>query len=156
LRPRTYAVAFALTLAAILSPARSALAAKVVLVYGVIHTQIIQGDPLRTPHGAELESQSTWEGTLIGTAVSHVFGSEPFSEGSHAAATAKTTLFGANGNLFFNETSVRDGSNVVSTSVVRGGTGVFRGAEGRLNLTGTFIGGGRIEWVYSGSLELKD
>jgi len=143
-------------MAACIVPCRVAFAATPFLVNGEIHTQIIQGDPNRTPRGAELEAQDMWEGSLVGAGISHVFGTELLSQGAHGDLTATQKLFTTDGNLFFNQVGERVGLNTFAVSVVSGGTGIFNGATGTLTLTGHFVGGGRVDWVYSGIIDLED
>jgi hypothetical protein len=127
-----------------------------IFVNGVIHGQIIEGDPNRTPHGAGVEAIDLWDGDLAGNGVGHVFGSEPISNGQHGESTATRKLFTADGTLFFVETSQREGGNVVATSVISNGTGMFKGATGTLHLTGSIFPGGRIDWIYSGVIDLAE
>lgn len=148
-------LALGFALAIYLAPHSVAHAAESILVNGVMSEQIIYGNPFQNGHGDLLEAEDEWSGTLVGDGVVHVFSSNFVPPVTNLNVVSERKLFTADGNLFFSELGDRYGSLVETVSVISGGTGIYKGATGTLTFTGT-LGGGKIEFVYSGVINLAD
>jgi hypothetical protein len=142
-------------LAIYLAPHSVALAAESILVNGVVSEQFVHGNPFQTPHGDVVEADDEWSGTLVGDGVVHTFSSDFVPPNTSLNVVSERKLFTTDGNLFLSEVGDRYGSLVEVVSVVNGGTGIYKGATGTLTFTGT-LGGGQINFAYSGVINLAD
>jgi hypothetical protein len=158
MRTRVHFINLALVfaMAACLVPCQVALAAQSILVNGVIHEQITEGNTNpNLPDGPVVTASDTWGGSLIGTGIVHIFSSEPTPPDSQLNIISERKLFTSDGNLFLSEVGEKHGPNIEVVSVVSGGTGIYKGATGTLTLTGVQIRGGA-NFVYSGMINLAD
>lgn len=148
-------LALVLALAIYVAPHSVALAAESVLVKGAMSEHIVYGNPAQNGHGDLLEAKDEWSGTLVGDGVVHVFTSDFVPPNTNLNVVSERKPFTTDGNIFLSEVGDRYGSLVETVSVVNGGTGIYKGATGTLTFTGT-LGGGTIDFVYSGVINLAD
>jgi len=146
---------FGIAMAALVVPLRGAMAGQSVLVTGTVYAEFVHGNPFQTPHGAVVQSREVWGGSIEGTGISHVFSSEFIPPDTSLNVISDRKVFTANGNLVLSEVGDRHGTNIEVVSVILGGTGLYKGATGTLTFTG-ILGGGAVEFVYSGVIHLED
>ena len=129
-----------------------------VLVNGVMISDIIHGFPNHPVHGAVLTAHETWEGGVVGEAITHNFSSEPAGPGVQLNGIGASKVFTSEGSLFLDNSVERHQTLIDIVSVVTGGTGIYKRASGTLTLTGMFDPNvpGRANFVYSGIIYLQD
>ncbi len=140
-----------IAIAVCLAPCRL-LASHTIYVTGTINERGLEGTV--TANGLAVTAYDTWTGSLVGDGILHVFSAE-FTQNCVVNAISTRRLFTSQGNLFLNEVGSSCGNVINATSTVAGGTGIYYGATGQLNLQGT-EGSDGIVFTYTGSITLTN
>ena len=109
-----------------------------------------------TNNGITYTATNTWTGSLTGRGHVHIFSNEiiDWDNAIYRDIISKRFLFTPNGNLFFSEVGQSNGDPVV-TSIVTGGTGIYKNATGQLILIGIHTEVG-VNFTYSGSNNINN
>lgn len=108
-----------------------------------------------TYNGLTVTATDSWNGSLTGSGHLHIFSSEviDLNNGIEQNVISKRWLFTSNGNLFFDEVGERNGDLVSVSSIVTGGTGIYKKATGQLTFSGIHTPTG-VQFTYSGSITI--